>query len=130
MIDNIIIEIVSILKRYLSVDQKTSNNNFEQILSSTIIDHLIFFLHKDNIIIIKLLHITLISLLSREDVVDKFTRTFIVENMITCIRDKNREAGKLMLDFLSILLENKDFRNLFLFLEGHLMLLKYIKFKF
>jgi hypothetical protein len=129
MIDNTIIEIVSILKRLLSNGQKTEI--YERIINSDIIDHLIFFLYKDNIIIIKLLHITLMSLLKRlifsnirEEIVLKFIKTYTVENMITCIRDKNKEAGKLILDFLSVLLDNKDFRNLFLFLEGHLMLLK------
>jgi hypothetical protein len=44
--------------------------------------------------------------------------------MIMGVRDKNKETGKIMLDFLILFVENKDFRNLLLFLEGHLMLIK------
>jgi hypothetical protein len=66
MIDNIIIEIVSILKRLLAGGSETGNLEiYEKVVGSNIIDHLIFFLHKDNVVIIKLLHITLISLLKR-----------------------------------------------------------------
>jgi hypothetical protein len=66
MIDNIIIEVISILKRLLNGELKDDKLEiYEKIINSTILDHLIFFLHKDNIIIIKLLHITLISLLKR-----------------------------------------------------------------
>ena len=66
MIDSIIIEVVSILKRLLPVDKEPIKLEvYERIIHSTIIDHLIFFLHKDNLIIIKLLHITLISLLNK-----------------------------------------------------------------
>ncbi len=54
----------------------------------------------------------------------KFTATYAVENMIIGVRDKNKETAKVMLDFLILFVENKDFRNLYLFLEGHLMLLK------
>jgi hypothetical protein len=44
--------------------------------------------------------------------------------MIIGVRDKNREVAKMMLDFITILVENKEFRNVFMFLEGHYMLVK------
>ena len=44
--------------------------------------------------------------------------------MIIGIRDKNKDIAKTMLDFLITLVDNKEFRNLFLFLEGHYMLYK------
>ena len=44
--------------------------------------------------------------------------------MIIGIRDKNKEIAKMMLDFITILVENKEFRNVFMFLEGHYMLVK------
>jgi hypothetical protein len=44
--------------------------------------------------------------------------------MIIGVRDKNKEIAKMMLDFITILVENKEFRNVFMFLEGHYMLVK------
>ncbi len=44
--------------------------------------------------------------------------------MIQSVRDKYPEYSKIFLDFLIILMENKEFRNLFMFLEGHLMIMK------
>jgi hypothetical protein len=65
MIDNITIEVISIIKRYFTInhnnDDIQTNNFFEKLLSSNLIDHLIFLLGKDNLIILKLLHILLIS---------------------------------------------------------------------
>jgi hypothetical protein len=45
--------------------------------------------------------------------------------MIQSVRDKSQDYSKIFLDFLVILMEAKDFRNLFMFLEGHLMIMKY-----
>ena len=45
---------------------------------------------------------------------NKLIITYAVENMIIGVRDKNREISKIMLDFLIVLVENKDFRNLFM----------------
>ena len=44
--------------------------------------------------------------------------------MIQIIRDKNKEIAKLILDLLIILVENKNFRDDFTYLEGHLMIIK------
>jgi hypothetical protein len=95
-----------------------------KIISSSLIDNLILLLHKDNAVILKLLHILLISVLNNEKTVGKFCKTYVVENLISCVREKPRETCKIMLDFIIILIENREFRNLFMFLEGHLMLVK------
>jgi hypothetical protein len=60
IIDNIIIEIISILKRPFG-----DEGMFEKILNSSIIDSMIFLLKKENIIILKLIHMMLITLLNR-----------------------------------------------------------------
>jgi len=44
--------------------------------------------------------------------------------MIQTVRDRGLEFSKIFLDFLIILMEHKEFRNLFMFLEGHLMIMK------
>lgn len=54
----------------------------------------------------------------------KFAKIYTVESMIANVKEKNKEVSKLILDFLIILVENKDFRNLFIFLEGHVMIVK------
>lgn len=56
--------------------------------------------------------------------ISKFARTYTVDNMIHSVRDKSAETSKIFLDFLIILMEHKEFRNLFMFLEGHLMIMK------
>lgn len=61
IIDNILIEIISIIKRYFSKEQNFS----PRITSSNLIDHLIFLLTKENTIILKLLHMILLSLLEK-----------------------------------------------------------------
>jgi len=78
IIDDCYIEIISIIKRYfytnidiLSRDNCNSNSNrqikneiIEKIINNTkIFDHFIFLLNRDNIIVIKLLHILLISII-------------------------------------------------------------------
>lgn len=60
----------------------------------------------------------------RQEIMNKFAKTYTVENMIQSVRDKTQDVAKLFLDFLIILMENKEFRNLFMFLEGHLMIMK------
>jgi hypothetical protein len=55
---------------------------------------------------------------------NKFVVTYVAENMIIGVRDKGKENSKIILDFLIKLLDLKDFRNIFMFLEGHLMLVK------
>ncbi len=66
MIDNIFIEIISIAKRFLNSEVQRENAGFFlKILNGGLIDHLIFLLSKDNIIILKLLHILLLSVLDK-----------------------------------------------------------------
>lgn len=129
IIENICIEIISILKRFFN-GLNNNSENFNKIANSNIIDHLCFLLQKDNLSILKLLHFILIpvireSLLSRNIViVQKFVKAYNVENIIQGIREKSNEICKILLDFVILLIENNEFRNLFMFLEGHQMLIK------
>jgi hypothetical protein len=64
MIDNILIEVISIVKRFFNKEiQKTHPEFFNKLLNVNIIDHLIFLLNKENIIIQKLLHMLLLMLI-------------------------------------------------------------------
>jgi len=64
VVDNILIEIISITKRLVS--GKDSDNEFtNKVLHSEFFDRIIFLLHKDNPILLKNLHILLISLIDK-----------------------------------------------------------------
>ena len=63
MLDNILIEIISISKRLINKDSYSEFTN--KVLQSEFFDRIIFLLHKDNPILLKNLHILLISLLDR-----------------------------------------------------------------
>jgi hypothetical protein len=66
MLDNIFIEVISITKRFLNAEvQKENVDFFNLILNGSLIDHLIFLMGKDNMIILKLLHILLLSILDK-----------------------------------------------------------------
>jgi hypothetical protein len=66
MLDNIFIEVISITKRFLNGEvQKENVEFFNMILNGSLIDHLIFLMGKDNMIILKLLHILLLSILDK-----------------------------------------------------------------
>lgn len=66
MLDNIFIEVISIIKRFLNSEvQKENPDFFNMILQGSLIDHLIFLMGKDNMIILKLLHMLLLSLLDK-----------------------------------------------------------------
>lgn len=77
IIDNLLIEIISIIKRYFSnmslkseekkEEIKSKDNEFiEKIINETkLLDQMIFMLNKDNTTIIRLLHFILISVIKK-----------------------------------------------------------------
>jgi hypothetical protein len=66
MIENILIEIISIIKRFLSLSMIKDQPKFaEKIIKSNLIENLIFLLQEDNLIILKSLHILLLSLMEK-----------------------------------------------------------------
>jgi len=65
--DNILIEIISITKRLVTV-KETYYEFTKKVFQSEFFDRIIFLLHKDNLILLKNLHILLISLLDKYDI--------------------------------------------------------------
>lgn len=63
IIDNILIEIISLAKRFIKQDERLNTEMIEKLTKYNLIDQLIFLLHKDNTIILKLLHMLLIPML-------------------------------------------------------------------
>jgi hypothetical protein len=66
IVDSIIIEVISCIRRYFTGqndENKTHKEFFDKIVRSSLIDHLIYLLGKDNLIISKLLHMLLLSII-------------------------------------------------------------------
>jgi serine/threonine protein kinase len=130
--DNIIIEILSIIKRFFISNSEDTSKKYDPsflslMLSTSLIDQIIYLLNTDNLTILKLIHFILIPIMDNREVFNKFSKTYIVELIISGVKDKNQQNGKIILDFILILIVEKEFFNLFMFLEGHSMIINKLR---
>ena len=122
IIENILIEILAIVKRYLEktsdVDFEIKNNFEEKILSSEMIDNMIELLIVNNPTLIKLIKYMLKPHINNKIFVNKFKKTKNVQILISAIKNKIPE----FFDLILILNDDEEFRRLFMYLGGFLEL--------
>ena len=127
IIENILIEILAIVKRYLEktsdVDFEIKNNFEEKILSSEMIDNMIELLIVNNPTLIKLIKYMLKPHINNKIFVNKFKKTKNVEILISAIKNKIPE----ILELIFILIDDEEFRRLFMYLGGFLELTLILK---
>ena len=118
IIENILIEILAIVKRYLEknadVDFETKNNFEKKILSSEMTDNMMELLIVNNNTLIKLIKYMLKPNISNKIFVNKFKKTKNVEILISAIKNKIPE----ILELIFILIDDEEFRRLFMYLGG------------
>lgn len=131
IIELILIEVLTIIKRYFypefDITDEQKNKYLSLIINSTLIDKMISLISTENQTIMKLLKYLFKTILSNDKVTAKFTKTIIVEKIIDCLKEKKRELLSMVLDFVIVLIDNCGFRNLFMFLGGYLILLQILK---
>jgi len=122
IIENILIEILAIVKRYLEktsdVDFEIKNNFEEKILSSEMIDNMIELLIVNNPTLIKLIKYMLKPHINNKIFVNKFKKTKNVQILISAIKNKIPD----IFDLILILNDDEEFRRLFMYLGGFLEL--------
>jgi len=127
IIENILIEILAIVKRYLEktsdVDFEIKNNFEEKILSSEMIDNMIELLIVNNPTLIKLIKYMLKPHINNKIFVNKFKKTKNVQILISAIKNKIPE----FFDLILILNDDEEFRRLFMYLGGFLELTLILK---
>ena len=127
IIENILIEILAIVKRYLEktsdVDFEIKNNFEEKILSFEMIDNMIELLIVNNPTLIKLIKYMLKPHINNKIFVNKFKKTKNVQILISAIKNKIPE----FFDLILILNDDEEFRRLFMYLGGFLELTLILK---
>jgi tRNA A-37 threonylcarbamoyl transferase component Bud32 len=127
IIENILIEILAIVKRYLEktsdVDFEIKNNFEEKILSSEMIDNMIELLIVNNPTLIKLIKYMLKPHINNKIFVNKFKKTKNVQILISAIKNKIPD----IFDLILILNDDEEFRRLFMYLGGFLELTLILK---
>lgn len=127
LLENIVIEILSILKRFIHINPKDVEelSFLNRIIEETeIFDKILYFLNSGSQIVLTLLHIIICSLLSscKNKVYRKFLKRTHMENLLKCFNEKSKE--KLVLDILIDLIEINEFTKEFLKLEGYVPILR------
>ena len=127
IIENILIEILAIVKRYLEktsdVDFEIKNNFEEKILSSEMIDNMIELLIVNNPTLIKLIKYMLKPHINNKIFVNKFKKIKNVQILISAIKNKISD----IFDLILILNDDEEFRRLFMYLGGFLELTLILK---
>ena len=127
IIENILIEILAIVKRYLEktsdVDFEIKNNFEEKILSSEMIDNMIELLIVNNPTLIKLIKYMLKPHINNKIFVNKFKKIKNVQILISAIKNKIPD----IFDLILILNDDEEFRRLFMYLGGFLELTLILK---
>ena len=122
IIENILIEILAIVKRYLEktsdVDFEIKNNFEEKILSSEMIDNMIELLIVNNPTLIKLIKYMLKPHINNKIFVNKIKKIKNVQILISAIKNKISD----IFDLILILNDDEEFRRLFMYLGGFLEL--------
>lgn len=131
-IECILIELLTIVKRYLypeaiDIDILKKEKFVDIIINSSMVDNMILLLSSDNVIILKLLKYLFKPVLQNEHIISKFTKTSTIESMIQNIKKENMEITVIILDLIIILIDHSEFRNMFMFLGGYLVLITILK---
>lgn len=131
-IECILIELLTIIKRYLypeaiDIDILKKEKFVDMIINSSMMDNMIYLLNSDNVIILKLLKYLFKPVLSNEHVLSKFTKTSTIENIIQSIKNEKMETTVIIFDLIIILIDHSEFRSMFMFLGGYLVLINILK---
>ncbi|MCQ2818698.1 MAG: serine/threonine-protein kinase [archaeon] len=103
-----------------SVIEKTKVDFISLIIYSTsIIDNLFLLINCENGVILKLLQVLLTTVINENKVAEFFSKTSIVEGIIKNLYSNSPEIIEVNMDLIKLEIDNPNFINMFLYLDGY-----------